>query len=73
MSESTFEALFEQAQKLSPVDRLRLMERLSMTLQADFIKQADWHAALRSTYGILADDPIERPPQPPLEEREIIA
>lgn len=27
---------------------------------------------LRATYGILADDPIERPPQPPFEMREPI-
>jgi glycosidase len=28
--------------------------------------EMDWHTALRATYGILADDPIERPLQLPL-------
>ena len=70
MSDITFETLFEQVQKLTPTERLRMMELLAATLQVDFTRQTDWHAALRATYGILADDPIERPPQLPLEERE---
>ena len=70
MRDTTFETLFEQVQKLSPAQRLRMMELLAVTLQTDFAQQTDWHAALRATYGILADDPIERPPQLPLEERE---
>lgn len=70
MSDITFESLFEQVQKLSPTQRLRMMELLAVTLQTDFTQQSDWHTALRATYGILADDPIERPPQLPMEERE---
>ncbi len=72
MSDATFETLFEQVQKLSTAQRLRMMELLTATLQTDFVRQTDWHTALRATYGILADDPIERPPQLPLEERESI-
>ena len=72
MSDKTFEILFEQVQKLSPTERLRMMELLAVTLQTDLVRQTDWHSALRATYGILADDPIERPPQLPLEEREPI-
>jgi len=72
MSDTNFETLFEQVQKLSPSQRLRMMELLTVTLQTDLIRQTDWHTALRATYGILADDPIERPPQLPLEEREPI-
>jgi len=45
---------------------------LAVSLQTDFVRETDWHTALRATYGILADDPIERPPQLPLEEREPI-
>ncbi len=70
MSDMTFETLFEQVQKLEPTERLRMMELLAVTLRVDFIRQSDWHTALKATYGILADDPIERPPQLPLEERE---
>jgi hypothetical protein len=70
MSDTPFETLFEQVQKLSTTQRLRMMELLAVSLQTDFAQQTDWHTALRSTYGILADDPIERPPQLPLEERE---
>lgn len=72
MSDTTFETLFEQVQKLSPTQRLRMMELLAVTLQTDFVQPTNWHTALRATFGILADDPIERPPQLPLEEREPI-
>jgi len=49
MSDMTFEILLEQAQKLSPVERLRLVELLSVTLQADFVRQRDWREALKAT------------------------
>ncbi|MBL8153973.1 MAG: hypothetical protein JNM70_07300 [Anaerolineae bacterium] len=67
MSDIPFEALFEQVQKLSVSQRLRMMELLAATLQTDLVREEDWHTALRATYGILADDPIERPPQLPLD------
>jgi len=70
MNNMTFEVLLEQAQKLSPSERLRLVELLAVTLPADFVQPAHWRAALKATYGILADDPIERPPQLPVEERD---
>jgi hypothetical protein len=72
MSDATFETLFEQVQRLSLTQRLRMMELLTLSLQTDFARETDWHTALRATYGILADDPIVRPPQLPLEEREPI-
>ncbi len=72
MTDMTFETLFEQVQKLEPTERLRLMELLATSLKLDFIQQTDWHTALKATYGILADDPIERPEQLPLEERDPI-
>lgn len=70
MSDMTFEALFEQVQSLSTAQRLRMMELLAVSLQSEVARPTDWHIALKATYGILADDPIERPPQLPLEERE---
>jgi hypothetical protein len=73
MIETTLETVLAQAQRLSPQDRLRLMERLAATLQTEIAAApSDWHQALRDTYGILKDDPIERPPQLPLEERDPI-
>ena len=63
MSDLALKTVFEQAKKLSPEDRLRLVEMLSVTLQGDSVPPADWHTTLRETYGILSDDPIERPPQ----------
>jgi hypothetical protein len=73
MIETTLETLFEQAQRLSLQDRLRLTERLAVSLQSEIASpQSDWHQALRDSYGILKDDPIERPPQLPLEERNAI-
>lgn len=70
MSDMTFEALFEHLQRLSLNERLRMAELLISTVQTDLEMPDDWQAELRATYGILADDPIERPPQLPLEERE---
>jgi hypothetical protein len=70
MADITLDNLFEQARQLNHIERLRLMERLAASLQADLSRPTDWQAALRETYGILADDPIERPEQPALEERD---
>ena len=72
MSDTTFQALFDEVQKLSPSEQLRMMELLAATLQREIAPRGDWHSALRATYGILADDPIERPPQLEIEEREAI-
>ena len=66
MSDIPVETLFAQVQKLSLSERLRLIELLAATLKTEIDRQTDWHTALKATYGILADDPIERPPQPPL-------
>ncbi|MCA0458281.1 MAG: hypothetical protein LCI00_30230 [Chloroflexi bacterium] len=70
MTDISFEQLFEEVQKLTPTERLRMMELVAVTLHADLRQQDDWHKALRATYGLLADDPMERPEQLPLEERE---
>lgn len=71
--ETTLEIVLEQAQRLSAQDRLRLMEQLAASLQSEIATtRFDWHQALRDTYGILKDDPIERPEQLPLEERDPI-
>lgn len=67
----TVETLLQQAQALSAADKLRLLEGLAFALRHDLpTTQPYARLSLRETYGILADDPIERPPQLPLEERE---
>jgi len=68
--ETTLESVLAQAERLSPQDRLRLVERLAVTLQAELKPQSDWHTFLRETYGILKDDPIQRHEQGEYEERE---
>jgi hypothetical protein len=69
----TIEYLFKEATQLSIHERLHLIELLTATVKTELANPTeDWHAALRATYGILADDPIESPSQLPLEERETI-
>ena len=70
---TTVEEVLVQAQQLSFTDQLRLLEELASLLRHTTPNVAPRPAlSLRETYGILADDPIERPPQPPLEERELL-
>jgi hypothetical protein len=75
---SNFDEIVSQVDRLSMQDKLRLMERLTATIRhdievgekiADF---SDWHKSLQATYGILADDPIQRWPQGDYEERDAI-
>lgn len=33
-------------------------------------QQESWHDFVNRTYGMFADEPIERAPQPPMQERE---
>ena len=73
MSDVVFDTVLQQVQKLSVVQRLRLMELVAASLQSDVAHQPDWHTALRATYGILADDPIERPPQLPVKNEAVDA
>jgi hypothetical protein len=68
---ATVEELLAHAQQLSFWEQLRLLESLAEAVRRKAITtQTDWHTFLEETYGILADDPIERPPQGQFEERE---
>ena len=64
------------AEKLSSADKVRLIERLSLLLRRDLVTddwtRLPWADFVRQTAGSLADDPIERPPQLPYEDREQI-
>lgn len=61
------------AERLSVGERARLMEHLSAALRRDLeveaFRQMPWQEFLARTEGILEDNPMERPPQLPLEDR----
>jgi len=73
----TFEELVTAAQQLSLIERVRLMEYLTASFKQDVAMQEahnmPWHEFIEYTAGILADDPIERPPQLPFEQRDEFA
>lgn len=62
----------EMADQLPLADKARLIEHLSAALRHDLEVEAyqrmPWHEFIEWT--AVADDPIERPLQPPMEERE---
>jgi hypothetical protein len=66
--------LLKEADHLPIVDKWRLVTHVLRSLEGEqtAAPSSNWHAALRATYGILADDPIERPSQLPIEQREPI-
>ena len=69
----TIQDLFEEVERLPIAEKWRLVNHVLRSLErAQIQPKSDWHQALQETYGILADDPIERPPQLPLEERDPI-
>ncbi len=78
----TIEALFEQIETLSSLDKVRLAERLFALLKRDVetLSQPEtdearlhrWRDTVDRTAGALADDPIERPPQGEYEQRDAI-
>ena len=78
MLAASFDEIVSQVDRLSVQDKLRLMERLTATIRheiqtgASAAASSDWSKSLRSTYGILADDPIRRWPQGDYEERDAI-
>lgn len=69
-----FEEVIMLTEQLTLSEKARLIERLSMAMQEDLeieaFRRMPWQEFIDRTAGILADDPIERPVQLPLEERE---
>ena len=76
--QTSFEDVAALVDNLSPLDKLRLIERVTSTLKRDLpqeprlISELPWPEFLEATYGILADDPIKRWPQGEYEERDEI-
>lgn len=70
----TLDDIFHESTKLSKTERWQLVRQLLDTLEKPDINEAteDWHSFVNRMYGALADDPIERPSQLPLSERDSI-
>ncbi len=78
----TLEQVFEQAEALSSLDKVRLAERLFASIERDMLASPnveseaerirEWKATVERTAGALADDPIERAPQGEYERRDDI-
>ncbi len=72
----TYDEVVSKADQLSLAEKARLLEHLSAALRADLeveaFRRMPWQEFIERTSGILADDPIERPPQLPLEERDAL-
>lgn len=79
-----YETILELTDALSLADKARLIGHLGSTLHSSLHEgvssiqppapdQAlDWHDFIDQMAGSLAHDPIDRPPQPPLETREAL-
>jgi hypothetical protein len=72
-----YEQVEKLAQQLSPGEKMRLIEMLTRSLDREYVallpKAPGYPPGfIEHTYGSLADDPIERPPQGEFEERDPI-
>lgn len=71
-----YDEIVNKADRLSVAEKVRLLEHLSAALGHDLeveaFRRMPWQEFVARTAGILAGDPIERPPQLPLEEREAL-
>lgn len=78
MSEIEFDAIARLIDRLSQIERLALMEKLMAAVKRDVLpagqetSAAPWADFVNRTYGILADDPIERPDQGNYENRPAV-
>lgn len=70
----TIDHLFDEVSRLPSEEKWQLVRRLLDELEAEKKAAAreDWTDFVNRMYGALADDPIERPPQLPLTERDPI-
>lgn len=70
----TIDRLFDEVSRLPSAEKWLLVRRLLDDLEAEkqTTRREEWAAFVNRLYGALADDPIERPPQMPLTERDSI-
>ena len=73
---TTYEEAIRLTDRLNLAEKARLLEYLSTALKHDIETEAyrniPWERIIDLTYGSLADDPIERGEQPPLDLRDDI-
>jgi hypothetical protein len=70
----TTNRLFDEVSRLPSAEKWQLLRRLLDDLEAEkqVTRREDWAIFVNRMYGALADDPIARPPQLPLTERDPI-
>lgn len=70
----TLQSLLVEAKRLPMTDKWQLVRHLLNELEAEkqAAKDEDWKSFVNCMYGALSDDPIERPGQLPLTERDPI-
>lgn len=69
----TINELLHEVERLPAEEKWQLVRHVLRSLEHEQTTpspQQDWHTFLRATYGILADDPIQRWDQGEYEERE---
>ena len=67
--------LLDEVERLPAAEKWWLVRRVLWSLeheQAAPASDVSWNDRLRTFQGVLAGVPMERPPQLPLEEREVI-
>jgi hypothetical protein len=73
---TTYEEAVQVTNRLSLVEKVRLLEHLSTALKHDLeteaYKNMPWDQFLDMTYGSLADDPIERNQPSQIDKRDEI-
>ncbi|MEO8395067.1 MAG: hypothetical protein ABI700_18870 [Chloroflexota bacterium] len=71
-----YDEVVSKADQLSLAEKARLLEHLSTALrdalEVEAFRRMPWQEFIGRTAGSLADDPIERPLQLPLEERDVL-
>nr|WP_281721333.1 hypothetical protein [Nitrosomonas nitrosa] len=70
----TIDRLFDEVSRLPTAEKWQLVRHLLDDLETEkkAVAHEDWTDFVNRMYGALADDPIERPPQLPLTERDPI-
>ena len=67
--------LYKEVEQLPVSEKWQLVRHVLQSLEEEQSVSdtgPGWQARLRALYGVLGDDPLERPLQLPLEEREPI-
>jgi hypothetical protein len=72
---SNMSELLDEVERLPSAEKWQLVRHVLRSLEHEQVAPApgpSWHDRMLALYGVLADVPLERPPQLPLVEREPI-